>query len=337
MADPNLRAWKRRLAPFEQPDGVRAGAQIVNTLVPFALGFALMIESLAGPYLLTLALAVPMAGLYSRIFLLMHDCAHGSFLPSRRANRVVGSLLGVLVMTPFHYWRRAHGMHHAHHGDLAVRDLGDIVTLTVREYLELPWWRRLGYRLYRNPVIAAAFGPTLQFVVKHRCPWDAPLRWRREWANIAFTNAGLGGILVLAHHTIGLDALFLVHAPVFLLAGAVGLWLIWTQHQFEDCYWDHRPAWSFEKAALQGSAFLDLPPVLRWFTCNIGYHHVHHLSARIPNYRLQECMEALPELQGATRITWKQSMQCALFALWDEDAGQLIRFAQLDRTRVAEA
>ena len=337
VADSTLRAWKQRLAPYERPDVGRASMQLTNTLLPFALGFVVMLWSLEVSYLLTLLLALPMAGLYTRIFLLMHDCAHGSFFPSRRANRIVGSLLGVVMMTPFHYWRRAHGMHHAHHGDLESRELGDIVTLTVREYLDSPWWQRLGYRLYRNPLLAAAFGPTFLFVIKHRFPWDAPLRWRREWRNVAFTNVALATILLLAHVTIGVRELLLVQGPIFLIAGAIGLWLLWTQHQFEDCYWTQQPEWSFEKAALHGSAFLDLPPIFRWFTCNIGYHHVHHLSARIPNYHLRECMEAIPELQSPTRITWRDSVRCAFLALWDEDTQQMIRFDQLDELSAARA
>ena len=205
-----------------------------------------------------------------------------------------------------------------------------MTTLTVREYLELAWWQKIGYRLYRNLLIAMLLGPTFQFVLKHRFPWDAPRTWKREWASVMATNLGLLGVGWAVHSTLGFEPFLLVFGPIFVLAGGVGVWILYVQHHFEHTYWQPHEDWSFEEASLHGSSFYDLPPILHWFTANIGYHHLHHLASRIPNYRLRECFENFPELHGVNRISFLESLHCASLKLWDEDRGKMIGFDALD-------
>ena len=331
------RSWNRLLEPYRRPQLARSLFQLVSTAVLFAAGLATMLWSLDLSYALTLALAVPTAGLLVRLFIIQHDCGHGSFFSSRRANSAVGSVLGVLILTPFHYWRRTHAIHHATHGDLGRRDLGDVMTLTVDEYRDLSRAGRLGYRLYRNLFVMLVLGPIYQFGIKHRFPFDAPRGWRREWASVIWTDAALAAVLVAAGQTIGLGRLLLVYVPVMLVAGAAGIWLFYVQHQFEDTYWEHSPEWSFHRAGLEGSSFYDLPRVLHWFTGNIGYHHIHHLASQIPNYRLRRCFEENPELHQVTRLTLRESLKCARYKLWDEGQGRLVGFRGRAPARAAES
>jgi len=327
--------WNRVLAPFKQADTRRALLQVANTVVPFAVLWGLAYLSLEVSYLLTLALAVPTALLVVRLFILQHDCGHGAFFPSRRANNVLGFLLGIVTLTPYKYWRRTHAIHHATSGNLDRREFGEVDTLTVSEYEALGRWRKLFYRLYRSSFVLLVLGPLYQFAIKHRLPYDAPRAWKREWADVWWTNLGIAAVLVAAHFTIGLEAFFLVHGPVFLISGAVGIWLFYVQHQFEDTYWDRQDQWDFHLAGIEGSSFYDLPRVAHWLTGNIGYHHVHHLSSQIPNYRLREAMESVPDLQHVTRLKFVESLRCLGYKLWDEESRQLIGFSDLRRRRAA--
>lgn len=328
-------SWQARLEPFKRADTRRALVQLTLTALLFALGWVAMYASLDISYALTLLLALPVAGLYIRLFIIQHDCGHGAFLPSRRANDLIGFWIGVLTLTPYRYWRRTHQIHHATHGDLDRRGTGDIETLTVREYLDRSFWGRLGYRLYRHPVVMFGIGPFWVFALKHRLPLDMPWdrKWKREWRDVMLTNLVLAVLLVLAHYTIGLASLFLVQGPIFLFGAAAGVWLFYVQHQFEETYWERPPEWRFEAAGLEGSSFYDLPPILHWFTGNIGYHHIHHLSARVPNYRLRECMDAVPELHRVTKITLRESLGCLRLKLWDESSGKLVGWRHLRRAR----
>lgn len=321
--------WNRVLAPFKKADTGRAVFQLLNTAIPFAVLWGVMLWSLDVSYWLTLALAVPAAGLQVRLFIFQHDCGHDAFFPSRRANNVLGFLLGILTLTPYHYWRRTHAIHHATSGNLDRRELGDIVTLTVREYRALGFWRRLGYRLYRNPLVLFVVGPMYQFVIKHRFPWDAPWKWKKEWTSVLWTNVGIGVVLTTAALTIGLKSFFLVHGPIFLISTALGIWLFYVQHQFEDTYWKRQEDWDFHLAGIEGSSFYDLPRVAHWFTGNIGYHHLHHLSSKIPNYRLRETMEQIPDLQHVTRLKVFESLKCLGYRLWDEESRRLVGFGHL--------
>jgi len=327
--------WNRVLAPFKKADTRRAVVQVVNTVVPFAVLWGLMLWSLGISYWLTLALAIPTALLLVRLFILQHDCGHGAFFPSRRANNTLGFLLGIVTLTPYRYWRRTHSIHHATSGNLDRREMGDVETLTVAEYEALGRWGKLGYRLYRNSFVLLVLGPIYQFALKHRLPFDAPRGWRREWADVMWTNLGIAVVLTAAALTIGLPAFLLVHGPVFVFSGIAGIWLFYVQHQFEDTYWDRQTEWDFHLAGIEGSSFYDLPRVAHWLTGNIGYHHVHHLSSQIPNYRLREAMESVPDLQHVTRLKFFESLRCLGYKLWDEESRQLVGFRHLRKQRAA--
>ncbi|MDX1644468.1 MAG: fatty acid desaturase [Thermoanaerobaculia bacterium] len=327
--------WNRLLAPYAEADDAKAWIQLLTTTTLFVGTWLAMLWSLQISYWLTLGLAIPAAGLQIRLFIFQHDCGHGSFFRSSRWNDTVGGLIGILMLTPYRYWRRTHAIHHASSGDLDRRDFGDVETLTVKEYLALPRHRRIAYRLYRNPLILFVLGPIYQFVLKHRLPLDIPRNWRRERRSVAKTNLALLGLLLVAWPTIGIDSLLLVQLPITLLSGSVGMWLFYVQHQFEDTYWRHNPEWSFHRAGLQGSSFYDLPAVLHWFTGNIGFHHVHHLASRIPNYRLKQCFRNVPELGQVTRLTILGSLRCARLHLWNEAEKRLVGFSHLRRLQSA--
>ncbi|MCH8812714.1 MAG: fatty acid desaturase [Gemmatimonadetes bacterium] len=266
-----------------------------------------------------------------RLFLIQHDCGHGSFFKSQKVADFVGFWLGVATLTPYRYWRKTHAYHHAHSGDLGFRGLGDVDTITVSEYHEKTFLGRLRYRLYRHPFVLLGLGGFFVFALKHRFPWDIPRRWKREWASVWKTNAALAAILVLAGLTIGLKAAMLVHLPVLIVTGTVGVWLFYVQHQFEDTYWKEHTDWSYFEAGLEGSSYLVLPKPLQWVTASIGIHHIHHLSARIPNYRLQQCLDENPQLQHVTRIGIWDGIKTLRLALWDEDSRRLISFREARR------
>ncbi|HVS04314.1 MAG TPA: fatty acid desaturase [Thermoanaerobaculia bacterium] len=314
------------LGPYKASHLGKSLYQLGTTAALFGVNWWLMLRSLEVGYWLTLLLALPAAGLFTRLFIIQHDCGHGSYFRSPRANNAVGFLLGILTLTPYQYWRRTHAIHHATAGDLDRREFGDIKTLTVAEYLALSPWRRLGYRLYRNMFVLLLLAPFYQFVIKHRFPMDAPREWKREWASVMWTNAALAAVLTAFGLTIGLGRFALVHGPIFVFAGALGIWLFYVQHQFEDTYWRNHPEWDFHRAGIEGSSFLDLPRWLHWFTGNIGYHHVHHLASRIPNYSLRRCMEENPELHHVTRLSIREAVRCGGLKLWDEEAQELAGF-----------
>jgi omega-6 fatty acid desaturase (delta-12 desaturase) len=294
--------------------------------VLFVGAWASMYLSLGVGYWLTLLLAVPAAFLLIRLFIVQHDCGHGAFFRSSRVADVVGSILGVLTLTPYHYWKKTHAMHHATSGNLEHRGFGDIDTLTVDEYLALSRWARFKYRVYRHPVVLFGVGAVMHFFVRHRLPTIVPRSWGRERRSILWTDVGLAGFIVLMGVLIGFRQFFLVHVPLMALSGSLGVWLFYVQHQFEPTYWEHDEHWVYEDAALAGSSYYRLPRLLQWATGNIGLHHVHHLNARIPNYRLQEVLEAVPELRRVTTLTLRDSLRCVRLALWDERQRKLVRF-----------
>jgi omega-6 fatty acid desaturase (delta-12 desaturase) len=293
----------------------------------------LMWAALSFGYWLCLLLSVPAAGFLVRLFMIQHDCGHGSFFRHRAANDWVGRAIGVLTLTPYDVWRRSHAIHHAGSGNLERRGVGDIDTLTVREYLALPRWRQLGYRLYRNPLVMFGLGPAYLFLVQHRLPFGSMRGGLRPWLSTMATNAAIAFGIVTMMWVVGVTPFLLVHVPITLLAASIGVWLFYVQHQFEDTFWARGHAWTVHEAALNGSSHYDLPHVLRWFTANIGVHHVHHLCSRIPYYRLQNVLRDHPELGDVGRLTLWQSFRCVRLVLWDEQCRRLISFRELHRGR----
>jgi acyl-lipid omega-6 desaturase (Delta-12 desaturase) len=320
---------KTLLSQYREPDLRRSVLQLVSSVVFFGLLWGLMWFSLRYSYGITLLLAVPTAGFLVRLFILQHDCGHGSFFKSKTLNDVVGFMLGVLVMTPYTCWRRQHALHHATSGDLDRRGTGDVHTITVAEYMALTPMKRLGYRIYRNPLFFFGIAPILHFAILQRFTTSLPRSWKQERAGVHGTNLAILVCFAAVAWLVGVRPFLLVHIPVTILASSAGAWLFYVQHNFEGTYWHREERWDFETAALTGSSHYDLPKGLHWLTANIGFHHIHHLDSRIPNYRLPECFEKNAEFQQANRITLWQSLSCSSLKLWDEDAGRMVGFRSL--------
>jgi omega-6 fatty acid desaturase (delta-12 desaturase) len=317
--------------PFRRPRAARASAELLQTLLPYlALAASMIFLARWGHAWIALALSIPTAGFLVRIFIIFHDCCHGSFFPSRRANRLVGLVTGFLTMTPFDKWQRSHAEHHATAGDLDRRGAGDVWTLTVGEYLAAPRWKRLFYHLFRNPFIMLGLGPGLLFVLGNRWPSGGT---KRERFSVHFTNAGIVAALTAAHFTVGLQPFLLAMGPTLLLAATAGVWLFYVQHQFEDAYWVRRPAWDPVQAALEGSSYYKLPRVLQWITGNIGLHHVHHVQPRIPFYDLPRCQEAVAAFQAVTPLTLRGSLRSLRLRLVDESRRRMVGWAEVKALR----
>jgi acyl-lipid omega-6 desaturase (Delta-12 desaturase) len=328
----DLQALTHSLARYREPHHGRSVIEIVITVVPFILLWLLTCWSLRFGYGLYLLLAVPTAGFLVRLFMIQHDCGHGSFFRRRLVNDWVGRIVGVFTLTPYDFWRRTHGIHHAASGNLDRRGIGDIDTLTVREYLKLSRRRRLGYRLYRNPIVLFGIGPAYLFFLRQRLPFGLMGEGWMPWVSTMATNGAIALVVAGMMWWIGIVPFLLVHLPIAMLGGAAGVWLFYVQHQFEHTAWSDEGNWSFPAAALHGSSHYDLPAVLRWFTANIGVHHVHHLSSRIPFYRLPGALRDHPGLANVGRLTLVQSLACVRLVLWDEATSRLITFREL-RTR----
>jgi omega-6 fatty acid desaturase (delta-12 desaturase) len=323
------RTWQQMVAKYQNPSLQRSLWQVSNTLIPYFVLLTLMYVSLSYSYWITLALAVPAGGLLTRSFIIFHDCGHGSFFKSQRANNFLGTICSILVYTPYYQWRFEHAVHHATSGDLDRRGTGDIITLTVDEYLKLPRWGRFKYRLYRSPIVMLGLGPWFTFLISQR--FVNPISKKRERFSVYFSNLFIVALLVVAAHTIGVKELLLIQLPVAFIGGLGGIWMFYIQHQFEGTYWQRHEEWDYATAAIRGSSYFKLPKVLQWFTGNIGFHHIHHLSSRIPNYALQKCMEENPEFQNVTTITLWSSIKSLGLNLWDEERRQLVSFRQLKR------
>lgn len=317
-------AWKEIVLRFQQPSLPRAVWQLVNTLVPYALLWYLMCLSLAWSWWITLPLAA-LAGLFLiRIFIIFHDCGHGSFFKSRLANDIVGFVTGVLTMTPYYHWRWEHSIHHATAGSLDRRGVGDVWTMTVEEYLRSSRWKRFAYQLARNPFVMFVIAPVYLFVIEQRIP--AKNANPRERASVHWMNLAMFCLAALQIWVFGLSAYLLIQLTITTVGGALGIWLFYVQHQFEDVYWERDENWDFTAAALQGSSFYKLPKILQWFSGNIGFHHIHHLSSRIPNYNLERCHEADPMFSQVKPLTLLASLKSLKFRLWDEEKGGLVGF-----------
>jgi omega-6 fatty acid desaturase (delta-12 desaturase) len=328
----DLRRLRALAAPYATPSTARATAEILVTALPFLALCAALFALLDRGYWLALVLVVPAGALLVRLFMIQHDCGHGTFFPSRRANDWLGRAIGVLTLTPYDFWRHSHAIHHATSGNLAKRGIGDVRTLTVAEYRALSPRGRRFYRFYRHPLVTFGIGPVWLFMVRHRVPTGVVLRERAAWLSVLGTNLALlvlGGALVAL---VGWQTFLIGYLPLTFIGAAAGVWLFYVQHQYEDTYWAPDAQWDFAAAALEGSSYYDLPGVLRWLTANIGFHHLHHLSSRIPFYRLPACFAAHPEFRTARRLTLRSSLGAARLALWDEDARKLVGFraVQLD-------
>ena len=320
------------IEPFGRPDRRQAVVELLETLVPYvALSVVMVIAVRRGHPLVALAVSVLAAAFLVRVFIIFHDCCHGSFFASRRANRIVGYVTGLLTLTPFDKWQRSHAEHHATVGDLDRRGAGDVWTLTVDEYLAASKPKRLFYRVFRNPFVMFGIGPAILFVIENR--WCGPGATRREWFSVHFTNAGLVAALLIAYLTIGLPALLLTQLPTLLIAGAIGVWLFYVQHQFEDVYWARREAWEPMKAALEGSSYYKLPKVLQWVTGSIGLHHIHHVQPRIPFYNLQRCQDAIPAFQAVPPLTLSDSLDTLRLRLFDETHHRMVGWGEVNARR----
>ncbi|MEJ2292573.1 MAG: fatty acid desaturase, partial [Deinococcales bacterium] len=311
--------WQELVRTYQQPNLRLAIWQMLTSFGGLFLSLSLMVLSLTVSYGLTLLLAVFAAGFLVRVFIIQHDCGHGSFFKSRRANDLVGTASGVLTMVPYRFWRKTHAIHHAHHAELEGRGIGDIWTMTVQEYMAAPWWRRVAYRVFRHPFFLFLVAPPINFIVLQRFPLKASASWRTgETASVWWTDVAIVVLLGAAAIAFGPLKVLMIWLPVMVIASSVGTWLFYVQHQFERTYWEHTPQWEYTLAAMRGSSYYQLPRVLQWFTGNIGFHHIHHLSPRIPNYNLQRCHDENPSLQTVSRLTIVDSLKTAALTLWDE-------------------
>ena len=320
--------WRALLAPYEGPDDRRSARQLGITVALYLLGWAAMWQSLEVGLWLALIVGLPTAGLMVRLFVIQHDCGHGSYFTSQRVADVVGGVLATLAMTPYQYWRRNHARHHAHAGKLDQRTVGDVPTLTTAEYESLGRRGRLGYRIVRNPVLMIGLLTAVHFIVVHRCPWRMSREWRHEWRSVWRTNAALAVVVAGAWLAGGVERVLIIQGIVMVHGCALAGWLTHTQHQFEQAYWRRNGQWRFVEVGLRGSSWMALPRPLQWLTASIGLHHVHHLSTRIPNYRLQRCIDEIPRLASVRRLTLRDGFRSLRLALWDEGSARLVSFGE---------
>jgi omega-6 fatty acid desaturase (delta-12 desaturase) len=328
---PEFPLLSRELASYREPNAVRSVFELIITAVPFVLLWVLISWAVDARYWIGLLLVAPAAGLLVRLFMIQHDCGHGSFFRRRSVNDWVGRVISVLTLTPYDFWRRTHAIHHATSGNLDHRGTGDIDTLTVREYLDLPRWRQLRYRLYRHPIVMFVLGPAYVFLLHYRLPIALMRSGWQPWLSTMGTNVAIAILFALMMWLVGVASFLIVQVPITLLAASLGVWLFYIQHQFEDTFWEHDDDWTPQEAALHGSSHYDLPLVLRWFTANIGVHHVHHLSSRIPYYWLPEVLRNHPQLAVVRRLTLLQSLRCVRMVLWDERRRRLVTFREVHR------
>jgi omega-6 fatty acid desaturase (delta-12 desaturase) len=320
----NLKSLREQVSMFEKSSTKVSIRQLLNTLVPFFLLWYIAYECLSISYILTFVISIINAGFLVRIFIIFHDCCHHSFFKNRRANRILGTLTGVLTLFPYDQWAHDHSVHHASSSNLNKRGTGDLWIMTVDEYLGSSVWQKIAYRLYRNPLIMFGLGPIYQFLLKNR--FNRKGARKKERLNTYLINVLIVLLVSLLIVTIGWKSFLLVQIPIFLVSGTAGIWLFYVQHTFEDSYFESENNWDYVKAAVEGSSFYKLPKLLQWLTGNIGYHHVHHLSPRVPNYKLEETHNSTPLLQNVPTITLSASLSCLRFHLWDENAKKFIGF-----------
>jgi len=310
--------------------------QIVNSFLPFFLFWGLAYISLSISYVLTLAMCVVAAGFIMRVFIIQHDCGHNSFFKNRKYNDMVGFVCGIMTLTPYEAWRTSHAIHHATSGDLDNRGWGDVYTMTVNEYVNNTPWERFKYRMYRNPFIMFGFGPSYMFLINQR----TPIAWKvattpKGKRSLIYTDLVLIVVYGLAMALFGVGNFIKIQLPISIIASTIGVWLFYVQHNFEDTYWRAHPEWDYTEAALQGSSYYKMPRLFQWFTGNIGLHHIHHLSPKIPNYKLEAVHNENPEFQAVPTLTVRASLKIVVsrLALWDEDQNKMISFKQLEQAQ----
>jgi omega-6 fatty acid desaturase (delta-12 desaturase) len=324
--------WIGILSRYRNPNAMRSTLELAITAGPFvALWLVTWAAWEFGYGWLSLVLTLPAAFFLVRLFMIQHDCGHGSFFRQRAANDWVGRIIGVLTLTPYDAWKRSHAIHHGTSGNLDKRGIGDLETLTVEEYRARSWLGRIAYRLYRNPLVLFVVGPVYLFVLRHRFPLGAPLQNWRAWISPMATNIGIAALVAGMMYVVGVKHFLLIQIPITLIAGSIGVWLFFIQHQFEDTVWATGSDWNVHDAALRGSSYYVMPGVLRWFTANIGIHHVHHLYARIPFYRLPQVLREQVRLADVSRVSLLESVRCARLALWDDCQKRLITFREARR------
>jgi len=329
MKESPIAKLKKDVAPFETSDTKASIKQILNTMIPLALLWYLSYWSLSVSYWLTVPLLILTSGFMVRTFILFHDCCHQSFFKNRMANDILGTVTGILTLVPYRQWKHTHNVHHATSSNLDKRGIGDMWLLTVQEYVQASVWKRIAYRFYRNPLVMFGIGPISVFLVEYR--FNRKGAGRKERMNVYLTNVGIVALYSLLIWAIGWQAFVLIQGPVFFLSGVMGIWLFYVQHQFEDSYFEHEEQWSYVQAAVEGSSYYKLPKLLQWITGNIGFHHVHHLSPKVPNYYLEKAHEATPPLQKATTITIGTSLKALRYRLWDEEGKTFLTFKEAKR------
>tara|TARA_B110000037_G_scaffold218425_1_gene281406 strand:- start:79 stop:1116 length:1038 start_codon:yes stop_codon:yes gene_type:complete len=326
---PKGNAWKSLVAKYQKPNALRASWQLINTLGAYAVVLAAIYFTLGTSLWLTSGLIVIGGGLVVRIFTISHDCGHGSFFASKRANSIVGFITGVLSLTPYQHWRWEHARHHATSGDLDRRGMGDVWVMTVQEFLDATPWTRFCYRVARHPVALLVAGPLFLFLINNR--YTTKGAGNVERLSIYGTNLCILLLAVGMSWLVGFQTYLWIHLAIIMVSGSSGVWLFYVQHQFEDVYWERGKKWDFLSAALGGSSFYKLPRVLQWFSGNIGFHHIHHLSARIPNYNLEACHNSDPLFHQVKPLTFRDSIRCFGYHLLDEEAGKMISFRQFSK------
>lgn len=321
---------------YHSGDNKKSYWQIVNTFIPFFLLWYLMYLSLDVSYWITLLLAILESGLLVRIFIIQHDCGHGSFFPSKKRNNIMGVICSLFTWTPYYYWRKGHGIHHAYAGNLEHRGIGDVYTMTVNEYLNRTAWGKLKYKLYRNPLFLFVLIPSVVFLLWYRFPTSSDKAMKKAESSVYWTDLALVILIGTMIYLVGFSSFLMIQLPLVIISTSLGQWLFYVQHQYEDTYWEKKDDWDFSAAALHGSSFYKLPRILQWFTGNIGFHHIHHLNPGVPNYQLETCHQENPVLQQVTVLTIKDSLRTINLRLWDEDKKKLISFRELKSMKLSE-
>ena len=330
------KTWFARLAPYRSPKDGRAIWEVIITLTPLLVLWSGMWALLGAGQYWALIGVIPAGGLIVRLFIIQHDCGHSSMFTHKAANDWVGRVIGVLTLTPYDVWKRGHALHHAGSGNLDRRGIGDdILTLTVAEYDAMSKFGKFKYRAYRNPFVMFGIGPAYVFIMQQRLPWGDRLNKSKPWISAMATNAGVIALYALLIWGVGIKAFLLIQVPTIIIGASIGVWMFYVQHQFDETHWSRTGEWNREHAALQGSSYYDLPAPLMWITGNIGVHHVHHLSSRIPFYHLPKILRAHPELKQVGRLTLWQSFKCVKLALWCERRKQMISFTRYKRLKAA--